>query len=568
MSNGADVWSRLGDQKLRQSLDKESFQIIQPLLPVIDQVPLPLREDMQRLGLIYSFLNAEQLFKPSFRKEIFNCLYENELQDLAGLLSIDEWQRDEIIKVMVKIPFGPNPKARVISQFLGVPDWLLDLHDEAVSDPPTQSIPWPVKYQALSKQNSDAAMEYNYAGRRPFKRLKSYQNRVYSEALEFLNKNNSRLILNMPTGTGKTRTCMELVCAFLSENPTKSVVWLADKVELIDQACLEFHDTWEYLGDREVPIQRWVKSNPIADEGRSEFICATFGTLLSRGEGLKKINIGLVVVDEAHMAVAEKWREKMENTVIQLRNSTRVIGLTATPMRTASGESEKLVDWFQNNRLVIREQGNSNLIDWLETNEYLSLANVDTVTAEVEMELTAAERKKLNEVDGDFSKAFLKKLASKVKFNSVIVNKLENLLREDPGRRILYFGTTVQQSKMVMCWLRMKGYSAFHIDGGTDKTIRKSGIEAFREGRLQVLCNYGVLTTGFDAPLIDVVVIARPTSSGVTYHQMVGRGLRGPKLGGTRQCLIIDVDFNLQNHGSKRRQLYSYYRDLWSESDD
>ena len=219
MSNGADVWSRLGDQKLRQSLDKESFQIIQPLLPVIDQVPLPLREDMQRLGLIYSFLNAEQLFKPSFRKEIFNCLYENELQDLAGLLSIDEWQRDEIIKVMVKIPFGPNPKARVISQFLGVPDWLLDLHDEAVSDPPTQSIPWPVKYQALSKQNSDAAMEYNYAGRRPFKRLKSYQNRVYSEALEFLNKNNSRLILNMPDWDWKNKNLHGIGVCFFERKP-------------------------------------------------------------------------------------------------------------------------------------------------------------------------------------------------------------------------------------------------------------------------------------------------------------------------------------------------------------
>jgi len=121
MSDGADVWSRLGDQKLRQSLDKESFQIIQPLLPVIDQIPLPLREDMQRLGMIYSFLNAEQLFKPSFRKEIFNCLYDKELQHLAELLDIDEWQRGEIIKSIVKIPFGPNSKARLISQYLGIP---------------------------------------------------------------------------------------------------------------------------------------------------------------------------------------------------------------------------------------------------------------------------------------------------------------------------------------------------------------------------------------------------------------------------------------------------------------
>ena len=49
---------------------------------------------------------------------------------------------------------------------------------------------------------------------------------------------------------------------------------------------------------------------------------------------MKQVNIGLVVIDEAHMAIAEKWKEKMETTVIQMRNSTRVIGLTATPQRT------------------------------------------------------------------------------------------------------------------------------------------------------------------------------------------------------------------------------------------
>ena len=121
---------------------------------------------------------------------------------------------------------------------------------------------------------------------------------------------------------------------------------------------------------------------------------------------------------------------------------------------------------------------------------------------------------------------------------------------------------------MIMSWLRMNDYTSFHIDGSTDPRMRRSGIEAFRNGKLQVLCNYGVLTTGFDAPKTDVVVIARPTSSAVTYHQMVGRGLRGPKLGGTSRCTIVDVDFNVQNHGSRRRQLYQYYRDLWSEDDD
>lgn len=61
-----------------------------------------------------------------------------------------------------------------------------------------------------------------------------------------------------------------------------------------------------------------------------------------------------------------------------------------------------------------------------------------------------------------------------------------------------------------------------------------------------MLCNYGVLTTGFDAPSVRCVVVARPTVSHVLYEQMIGRGLRGPAFGGTDQCLIIDVDDNIQ----------------------
>ena len=566
--SGSDVWSRIGDAELRKSLDRESLQIIEPLLPNIYQVPLPLREDPLRMGQIYSYLNTEKLFKPRFRRELFDYFYDQELLELGELLGLEEFRREDIISALMRIPWGANEESMIISEYIGVQPWILELHDESESLPPLESVPWLCKFDRLNQEDNKSEFQSQLGGRMPFKRLKSYQNRVYTEAMDLLARNNARVVLNMPTGTGKTRTCMELVCAFLHENPAKSVVWLADKVELIDQACLEFHDTWEYLGNRVVPIRRWVRDSPIGEEGTSEFICATFQTLLSRGDGLKQVNIGLVVIDEAHMAIAEKWKEKMETTVIQMRNSTRVIGLTATPQRTAAGESEMLVEWFQNNRLTIKEQGNTNLMDWLEQNQYLSLANVDTITAEVEMELTARERAILDQVDGDYSKGFLTKLASKVKFNSAITEKLKQLIDENPERRILYFGTTVQQSKMIMSWLRMNDYTSFHIDGSTDPRMRRSGIEAFRNGKLQVLCNYGVLTTGFDAPKTDVVVIARPTSSAVTYHQMVGRGLRGPKLGGTSRCTIVDVDFNVQNHGSRRRQLYQYYRDLWSEDDD
>ena len=80
---------------------------------------------------------------------------------------------------------------------------------------------------------------------------------------------------------------------------------------------------------------------------------------------------------------------------------------------------------------------------------------------------------------------------------------------------------------------------AAHIDGTTKN--RKYLLDKFQRGEIRVLCNGDLLATGFDAPKIDVVVIARPVGSAGLKLQMLGRGMRGPKLGGTEYCKIIDV---------------------------
>jgi superfamily II DNA or RNA helicase len=72
-------------------------------------------------------------------------------------------------------------------------------------------------------------------------------------------------------------------------------------------------------------------------------------------------------------------------------------------------------------------------------------------------------------------------------------------------------------------------------------------VKEFQEGRIRVLTNYGVLTQGFDNPKVNVVYVTRPVFSAAAYLQMVGRGLRGPANGGTENCLIVDIDDNLEN---------------------
>jgi superfamily II DNA or RNA helicase len=75
---------------------------------------------------------------------------------------------------------------------------------------------------------------------------------------------------------------------------------------------------------------------------------------------------------------------------------------------------------------------------------------------------------------------------------------------------------------------------------------RKKIVRDFRNGDIKIIFNYGVLSTGFDAPGTDAILIARPTTSPVLYSQMLGRGLRGPKFKGKEECLLIDIKDNLK----------------------
>lgn len=78
---------------------------------------------------------------------------------------------------------------------------------------------------------------------------------------------------------------------------------------------------------------------------------------------------------------------------------------------------------------------------------------------------------------------------------------------------------------------------------------------------MQFLCNFGVLTTGFDAPKTECIAICRPTTSEVLYEQIVGRGLRGPKFGGTKECLVIDFADNILRLGPPLA--YERFKNFW-----
>jgi DNA repair protein RadD len=116
--------------------------------------------------------------------------------------------------------------------------------------------------------------------------------------------------------------------------------------------------------------------------------------------------------------------------------------------------------------------------------------------------------------------------------------------------------------------LRRRGREAAVVTSQTRDATRRHLVQAFRRGEIHVLCNYGVLTTGFDAPCVRAVVIGRPTASRVLYDQMIGRGMRGRRFGGTEECLVIDVDDNLVHSDGRQLMMASMqYAEYWTKID-
>jgi DNA repair protein RadD len=402
----------------------------------------------------------------------------------------------------------------------------------------------------------------------PFKTLKDYQTLVFLEIQKRLDPPNSRFIVQMPTGSGKTRTAMELIAAYLngSNDNSGNVLWLAHSGELCEQAASAFVDVWSHLGTRDVLLCRAWGSHrfvpPVSD--RRVFIVGGFQKLypLTRQEHdavLKTFfkSVGLIVVDEAHKAIAPTYSDVINSF---LYGGGKVVGLTATPGRSAIDEeqNQRLAQFFFEEMVGITA-GPEGVIKQLQDRRVLAKARYDPLTTSINYELTAGQKKHLEKFY-DLPPGFLRNLGNDDVRNIEILRKLQ--IECDQGSKIIFFACSVEHSRFISSFLRYQGYATAHVDGEIPYSKRSKIIEDFKSGDVQVLCNFGVLSTGFDVPKIDVVFIARPTASVVLYSQMIGRGLRGPEIGGTRTCKIVDVVDNIIGF-SNENKIYDYFSEYW-----
>ena len=383
-----------------------------------------------------------------------------------------------------------------------------------------------------------------------------------------------RAILHMPTGSGKTRTAMHVIANYLCKKPQTVIIWLAYSEELCEQATQEFIRSWQYLGNRNINTYRFWGNKNIdnIEQAKDGFIVAGLPKMVGKAkksiefmQNLSK-NTSLVVIDEAHQAVAPTYSVVLDLLAPEHKNTQHLLGLTATPGRTWLDitEDEKLSDFFFRQKYSLSVDGFDNPIDYLVKKCYLAKAEFEPLYFNFGDNLTQQDIDKINK-SIDIPQDILGKIADDAQRNILIIQKIIELLKE--SRRIIVFASTVEHSKLLSSVLRYKGVNAKSVTGDTPKQDRDNIINGFREDGKEsmVICNYAVLTTGFDAPKTNVAVIARPTKSLVLYSQMVGRAIRGTKAGGNKKAKIVTVmDKNLGGFGNVA-EAFNNWNDVWGD---
>ena len=322
-------------------------------------------------------------------------------------------------------------------------------------------------------------------------RLRDYQINGVDDILNAW-KDCKSVLFQMPTGTGKTTLFCELVRKFTTElYPDKKVLIITHRKELVEQAfnrlVSDFHLTTGIISSNYLGIQ----SSPIQ--------VASIQTLVRREEHQKDI-FSLVIIDEAHHALASTYRKLWE-----FYPSSKFLGVTATPIRTNGEGFQDLFDklittasikWF------IKEQ-------WLSDTKYFASHTPDVSNIKIRA--------------GDYDET---ELSEVMQDNAVMADLVQSYIDFAHNKKMIVFAVNRAHCTKIVEKFNNSGFPAQAIDTYTSTNERRKIVDDFRNNQFKILCNVNIFTEGFDCPDVDAVQLARPTKSLTLFLQQVGRCMR------------------------------------------
>ena len=211
-----------------------------------------------------------------------------------------------------------------------------------------------------------------------------------------------------------------------------------------------------------------------------------------------------------------------------------------------------------------------NIINWLVKNNFLAKAKMERIEFETDLAKLFSKNEINKELirirEGkDYSKSFRDKISNNNERVELIIHQI--LEENKSGEKIIVFYSSKNNAIAIADLLNIYKINAASITSDTDPDIRRLLIDKFKNKNsgLNILVNYDVLTTGFDAPKTKVAIISRPTTSIVLYHQMIGRVVRGEKQGGNKTCKVLTVvDTFLPGYKNLSDSFY-FWEDIWND---
>ena len=319
------------------------------------------------------------------------------------------------------------------------------------------------------------------------------------------------VVVQMPTGTGKTYVMASVVKWFL-DNYEKGEVWIvAHRRELVEQMqqtldrfCLDY-------GEKEMVLKAKVRIRVLSIQWLGRHI----------GD-LKKADCipGMIVVDEAHHALARSYKDLFDRNRDALK-----LGMTATPCRMKRESFGMLFE---------------RLISSPSTKDFIKrgyLAPYDyVVIGQFSQDQLTINSLKGRGSDGDYS---IKEMDEKLNVPQSIKRLYESVVKHADGKKGIVYAIDIDHAQMIASYYKAMGIRAVALDSKTPAKTRQRMVEAFRMGDLDCMVNVNLFDEGFDCPDVEYIQMARPTLSLAKYLQMVGRGLRI-----NRKCGLPDRERN------------------------
>ena len=348
------------------------------------------------------------------------------------------------------------------------------------------------------------------------KTLYPFQEKTVHSIIEELEKNgkNFNLLFQLPTGGGKTVIFSEIAKRFIEKTKEKVLI-LTHRIELSVQTSKQLNA----IGVETKIINSDVKTIP----DQNEYHCfiamvETLNNRLNEDENFIE-DVGLVIVDEAHYNSFRK--------IFQFYEGGNILGVTATPL--SSNKALPLNDNY--NKLIVGES-----ISSLIEGGYLS--DAETFTYDVNL-----HGLKIGS-NGDFTV----NSSDQVYGNFFMQEKLLFAYEEVAvGNKTLIFNSGIETSIRVEETFKKRGYQIRHLDSTFSEKDRKDVLSWFKSTPDAILTSVGILTTGFDEPTVQTIILNRATRSLTLYHQMIGRGSR--KLPNKSKFKLIDLGNNVRRFG-------------------